>query len=268
MSVVSERANGPDRNERGAAMNSTAKTAELLNLTAEAEAALAGAQREQNAADRKAERAALRVTTQRTRRAEAVKNLRTAERAGKGIGAANRRVEIQTRQVADRVEAAREAKVEAGAARRAVRAAERRLNRLGLRAATAASRTVGKIAERLGKTSLSSAPAADRTLTAEEMPAVEEIEAHGDRFADLDAQAKDLAKRADAEKKWLRTLPVGTYGRVTINRVPGGTVLDGDQVALDYTARGLTPPRKGRRDTFKVLLAAEQAPAVAELLAA
>lgn len=253
-------------------MNSTAaKAAELLNLTAEAEAVLVAAQRELKKADRKADRAGIRLADQRGRRNEAVKALRAAQRVGKGVNAAARRVEIQDRQVATRIEEAREAKAAAVDARRAARAAERRLNRLSLRAATAAARTVGKLAERLGRTSFAPAPAADRTLAADEIPAVDEIETHADRYAELDEKAKTYAKAADAEKKWLRTLPVGTYGRVTITRTPGGTILDGDQVALDYTDRGLTPPRKARRETFKALVAAVLAPAadeVADLAAA
>jgi hypothetical protein len=249
-------------------MNSTAKTAELLNLTVEAEAALAGAQREQGKADRKADRAALKVAVQRGRRNDAVKALRAAQRAGKGVNAAARRVEIQDRQVATRIEEARDAKAAARDARRAVRTAERRLNRISLRAATAGARTVGRIAERLGKTSLAKTPAADITLSAEELPAVDEIEQRADEFAALDADAKAKAKQADALKKWLRQLPVGAYGRVTIARTPGGTVIDGDQVAIDYLDAGLgAPPRKGRKDTFKVLVAAALTPAVVDVTA-
>lgn len=247
-------------------MNSTAKTAELLNLTVEAEAVLVAAQREQKKADRKAARATVRLADQRSRRNEAVKALRAAERAGKGVKAAARRVDIQTRQVDTRVDEAREAKATAVAARRAVRAAERRLNRISLRAATAGARTVGRIAERLGKTSLAKTPAADHTLAADELPAVEEIEARADEFAALDAEAKDKAKQADALKKWLRQLPVGTFGRVTITRTPGGTVIDGDQVAIDYLDSGLgAPPRKARKDTFKALVATAIAPAATRL---
>ncbi|MXM69187.1 hypothetical protein GR925_38815, partial [Streptomyces sp. HUCO-GS316] len=156
------------------------------------------------------------------------------------------------------------ARTDATAARRAARTADRRLDRLSLRTARAASRTVGKIAERLGRTSLAAAPAADRVLPAEELPAVEEIEAHADRFKELDRKAKDTAKLAEAEKTWLRQLPVGAYGRVTVARTPGGSVIDGDQIALDYLDAGLgVPPRKARRDTFKVAVTAADAVAVA-----
>lgn len=250
-------------------MNSTAKTAELLNLTVEAEAVLAAAQREQNKADRRAERAALKVAAQRGRRNEAVKGLRAAQRAGKSVNAAARRVEIQNRQVDTRIEEAREAKAAARDARREVRAAERRLNRISLRAATLGARTVGRIAERLGKTSLAKVPAADVTLPADELPAVDEVEKRADEFAALDAEAKAKAKQADALKKWLRQLPVGTFGRVTITRTPGGTVIDGDQVAIQYLDAGLgAPPRKGRKDTFKVLVAAATTPGPVALPAA
>ncbi|MFB8402166.1 hypothetical protein [Streptomyces sp. NPDC055912] len=63
-------------------------------------------------------------------------------------------------------------------------------------------------------------------------------------------------KAAEVEKKWLRQLPVGTFGRVTVTRTPGGSVLDGDQVALDYADKGLIPPRKARKDTFKAAVTA------------
>lgn len=246
-------------------MTSTAKTAELLNLTVEAEAVLAAAKREQGKADRKAERAALRLTDQRGRRNDAVKALRAAQRAGKSVNAAARRVEIQTRQVDTRTEEARNAKAAARDARRAVRAAERRLNRISLRAAVAASRTVSGISERLGKTTLAKAPAADPILPADQLPAVEEIEARADEFATLDAKAKASAKAADAVKVWLRQIPAGVYGRATVTRTPGGTVLDGDAIAITFLDNGLgAPPRKARKDTFKVLVTAQ----VAELPAA
>lgn len=241
-------------------MNSTAKTAELLNMTVEAEAVLVAAQREQKKADRKVERTTLKVADQRTRRSEAVKGLRAAERVGKGINAAARRVAVQDRQVDTRIEEAREAKDAARDARRAARAAERRLNRISLKAATAGARTVGKLADRLGRTSLAKTPAADVILPADQMPAVEEIETRADEFAALDAEAKQTAKAAEAVKKWLRQLPVGTYGRAVIARTPGGTVLDGDAVAIAFLDNGLgAPPRKGRKDTFKVLVTAQVA---------
>lgn len=248
-------------------MNSTAKTAELLNMTVEAEAVLVAAQREQEKADRKAQRAMLKVTDQRARRSEAVKALRAAERAGKGINAAARRVAVQDRQVETRIQEAREAKDAARDARRAARAAERHLNRISLRAATAGARAIGRIAERLGKASLAKAPKADVTLAVESLPAVEEIEARADEYAALDTQAKTLTKSANALKTWLRQLPVGTYGRVTVTRTPGGTVIDTDQTAVDYLDAGLgVPPRKPRKDTFKVAVAAAPAAEDAEFM--
>lgn len=233
-------------------MTSTAKTAQLMAQLTEAEATVSEAQGEESRTAAAAERAVARIKPARVRLAEARKALRAAERTGKGVSAAARRVSVRQAKVEDLVDAARDAKASATDARRAARKAERRLNRLSLRAAIAASRTVEKISHRLGDTALSPAPETERVLDAEEIPAVEEIEARALRFADMDARAKDFAKAADADKTWLRTLPSGVYGRVVITRNPGRSILDGAQVALDYAARGLMPPRRASRTTFKV----------------
>jgi vacuolar-type H+-ATPase subunit I/STV1 len=229
----------------------TATAARNLVRLVEAEDVLTAARRELARAAGVAERAAARVLTARTLLAEARKDLRTAERAGKGVKAATRRVTTREARLQDLVQAARDAKATASAARRAVRTAERRVERTARRAALAATRSVEKIAAALGETALAPAPETDRLLAADEIPAVEEIETHAARYAELDRQAKDLAKLADAEKTWLRQLPNGTYGRVVINRTPGRSVLDGAAVALAYTARGEVPPRKATRTTFK-----------------
>lgn len=212
------------------------------------------------AAQRAERRAVARVEAGRVRRAEAVKELRAARRAGKRVGVAERKVANREAKIVDLVEAARTAKKLVTTRRREMMTARRRWDRLSLKAATAASRAVGEIAERLGKTTLAKAPAADPVLPAEQLPAVEEVEARADEFATLDAEAKSSAKQAEAVKKWLRQLPAGVYGRVTVTRTPGGTVIDGDQVAIDYLDNGLgVPPRKGRKDTFKVLVTAQVA---------
>ncbi|MFC8465970.1 hypothetical protein [Streptomyces sp. NPDC057250] len=243
-------------------MNTTARTATLMTQLVDAEAALKTARREEartaGIADRAADRAAKARTAAATARREAAKTERTGT---KGLAAATRRAATLTAKAATLTATAKDAKATAAAARRTARAAARRVDSLALRAARTASRAIGKIAERLGKTTLTAAPAADRTLPAAELPTVTEIETRADEFADLDAKAKAAAKKADAVKKWLRQLPVGTFGRVTITRTPSGTVIDNDQVAIDYFDAGLgVPPRKGRRDTFKVLVAT--APAV------
>ncbi|MEU0275523.1 hypothetical protein [Streptomyces sp. NPDC006307] len=240
-------------------MSSTAKTAQMMARLAEAETAAKVAGREEVRTAARAERAAARLKDTRTAAATARRELRTAARTGRGLAAAERRVERLTARCATLATAAQEARVEATAARRAARTAARRLDTLARRAARTAAHTVSEIAERLGRTALAAAPAADPVLPAEELPAVEEIEEHADRFADLDAKAKQYAKAAEVEKKWLRQIPVGTFGRVTVARTPGGSVLDGDQVALDYADQGLIPPRKARRDTFKVAVAAAPA---------
>lgn len=233
-------------------MNSTAKTARLMGQLVEAEETVSEARREESRTARAADRAADRVQAARLRVTDARQALRTAERTGKGEAAAARRLTAREAKVAELLDTARTLKGEAVAARRAARAAERRLNRLSLRAAVAASRTVETISHRLGETALTPAPETDAVLSEEELPAVEEIEAHALRQADLDSRAKDLAKAADAEKAWLRQLPTGVYGRVVISRNAGRSVLDGTQVALDYTSRGLIAPRKLTRQTFKV----------------
>ncbi|MFD9351590.1 hypothetical protein ACFWCO_23510 [Streptomyces diastaticus] len=222
----------------------------LANLLA-AEDALTTATREEARATRAATRATARALKARTLRTEARQTARAAERTGKGIATATRRLATREARLAELVDAARVLKAEATAARRVRRAAERRVERIARRAALAATRAVEKIATRLGETTLTPAPQADPVLPAEQVPAVEDIEAHATRYADLDAQAKTYAKLADAEKTWLRQLPTGTYGRVVITRTPGRSVLDGAAVALDYTGRGAVPPRKATRTTFK-----------------
>lgn len=233
-------------------MNSTAKTARLMAELVEAETKVAGALREESRTARASERAADRVKAARQKLTEARKDLRAAQRAGKGEAVAARRVATREGRVEELLKAAEILKADAAAYRREARTAQRRLNRLSMRAAVAASRTVEKISHRLGETALTPAPETDAVLTAEELPAVEEIEAHALRQSDLDKRAKDLAKAADAEKEWLRQLPTGVYGRVVITRTAGRSVLDGTQVALDYTSRGLIAPRKLTRQTFKV----------------
>jgi hypothetical protein len=252
----------------------TATAARNLARLVDAEDVLTAARREEARAAGVAERAAARVLKARTLRTEARQALRAAERTGKGTASAARRLATREARLAELVETARTRKAEASAARRARRSAERRVERIARRAALAATRSVEKIAAALGETALTPAPDTDRLLDAAEIPAVEEIETHAARYAELDRQAKDLAKLADAEKSWLRQLPNGTYGRVVINRTPGRSVLDGAAVALAYTARGEVPPRKATRTTFKCdatalleALAAEQAPAALTIAA-
>lgn len=240
-------------------MNATKKTAQLMARLADAETTLRATRREEARAERAATRAATRLQTARTDLTAARRDLRTAGRTGKGLAVATRRLATRTARVETLTDAARDAKAAATVARRAARTAARRVDTLGRRAAQSAARTVGKIAERLGRTALAPAPAADRILPAEELPAVEEIEQHADRFEELDAKAKQYSKAAEVEKKWLRQIPAGAFGRVTLARTPGGSVIDGDQVALDYADQGLVPPRKARRDTFKVAVAAAPA---------
>ena len=245
-------------------MNTTTATAKLMTRLADAEAALKTARREETRTAGIADRAAARAKTARDGAAAARRDLTKTARTGNGKGllAATRRADTRTAKAEALTAAAKDTKAEAAAARRAARTAARRVDSLSLRAARTASRTVGKIAARLGKTALAPAPAAARPLTAGELPPLAEIETRADDFAELDAKAKAYAKQADAVKKWLRQLPVGAFGRVTVTRTAGGTVIDGDQVAIDYLDAGLgVPPRKGRKDTFKVLgAAAEVAP--------
>ncbi|WP_328638412.1 hypothetical protein [Streptomyces canus] len=234
----------------------TAKAAKLMTLLVEAETEAATARKAETRATKAVERAAQRVHKARAAAADASKAFNAAERAAKhhvtpAVKAAARKSVRCTDKLNQAKEILREAKAEATIARRAARKAARRLDRLSLRAAVAASRTVEQISQRLGETALTPVTDEDRTLPVEELPAVEEIELHAARYAAADSKAKTAAREADAEKKWLRALPVGTYGRIVITRTPGGSILDGTQVALDYAARGLTAPRKARKSTFK-----------------
>ncbi|MFZ4160476.1 hypothetical protein ACOZDE_18895 [Streptomyces griseoincarnatus] len=229
----------------------TAKAAKLMPLLVAAEAEAATARKDEARTAKAADRAAARVRRQRAAVTEARREAAAAERTGKRVAATARKHAGRVAKLDELTEAYRTAKAAATEARRAARAAARRLDRLSLRAAVAASRAVEKIGQRLGETALTPAAEDDRTLPADQLPTVEEIELHAARYAVLDRQVKDTAKAADAEKKWLRALPVGTYGRVVITRTPGGSILDGTQVALDYATRGLTAPRKARKSTFK-----------------
>jgi hypothetical protein len=237
-------------------MSTTAKAAKLMTLLVQAEAEVTATRKVEARAAKAVETAARRVHKQRAAAAEANKAFNKVERAAKhlvtpAVKAAARKSVRCDEKLAQAKEALRQAKAEATAARRAARKAERRMDRLSLRAAVAASHAVEKIGQRLGENTLTPAAEDDRTLPADQLPTVEEIELHAARYAVADRKAKDAAKAADAEKKWLRALPVGTYGRVVITRTPGGSILDGTQVALDYAARGETAPRKARKDTFK-----------------
>ncbi|MGA5202766.1 hypothetical protein [Streptomyces variegatus] len=234
----------------------TAKAAKLMTLLVEAEAETTAARKAEARAAKAVETAARRVHKARAVAAEARQAFNKAERAAKhlptpAVKAAARKSVRCDDKLTEAKEALRTAKAEATVARRASRKAERRMDRLSLRAAVAAGRAVEKIGQHLGETALTPAAETDRTLPVEELPTVEEIELHAARYAVADRQAKDAARAADAEKKWLRALPVGTYGRVVITRTPGGSILDGTQVALDYAARGEVAPRKARKDTFK-----------------
>lgn len=250
----------------------TAKAAQQMTRLVDAEDTLTTARREEARTAKTAERATTRAKAARAKVTEARKLVRAAERAGKGVAAATRRLAARVAKAAELAQAAQEARYAARLAARAAATAQRRLDRLALRAATTATRAVGQIAQRLGERVATPAAEQDKTLPMEELPAAAEIEAHAERFKALDAEAKAQAKLADAEKKWLRRLPVGTYGRVTVTRTNGGTVIDADQVAVDYLDNGLgVPPRKGRKDTFKVALEApvvETADQVALVIAA
>ncbi|MFJ4469538.1 hypothetical protein ACIP2X_18875 [Streptomyces sp. NPDC089424] len=242
-------------------MSIIAKTAQQMARLVEAEDVFTAARREEAKTAKAAQRATARARAARANVAPARTELRKAERARKGLAAATRRLHARLDKAVTLEQAARVARYEARQAARTAATAARRLDRLALRAAATATRLVGEVAQRLGERAAAPAPEQDKTLPAGELPAVAEIEAHAERFKALDAEAKAQAKLADAEERWLRRLPVGVYGRVTVTRTNGGTVIDADQVAVAYLDAGLgVPPRKSRKDTFKVALA--EAPAV------
>lgn len=229
----------------------TATAAHTMARLVEAEDVLTAARREEARTARTAERATTRAKAARAKVTEARKAVRSAERAGKGVAAATRRLAARMERAAVLEQTARVARFEARTARTAARTATRRAERISRRAALAATRSVEKITAALGETALTPAPETDPILNAADVPAVEEIETHAARYAELDRQAKDTARLAEAEKTWLRQLPTGAYGRVVISRNAGRSVLDGAAVALAYTARGEVPPRKSTRTTFK-----------------
>lgn len=234
-------------------MKAAAKTAKLMAALVEADEVLTAARRDEARARRVADGAARRVKVARARLAEGRRKLRAAEKAGRGVATAARSVAARAARLDELTAAARAAKDEQAAARRVTRSAERAYNRIARRAALAAARTVEKIARRIGESRLATAPAEDKVLAADELPPVEEIEEHAARFVDLNERANAFSKAAAAEKTWLRRLPVGIYGRVVVTRTRGRSILDGQQIELDYLTRfGTTAPRKLSRSTFKV----------------
>ncbi|MCF3960296.1 hypothetical protein [Streptomyces fuscigenes] len=251
----------------------TAAAARHLAVLVDAEDALTTARREEARAARTAERATLRAKDARAKVTEARKALRTAERAGKGLAVATRRLATRMERAARLEQDARTARHAARGARRDAATAARRVERIARRAALAATLSVERITTALGETSLTTPAPEDQLLDGADMPAVEDIETHAVRYAELDRQAKALSKAADAEKAWLRRLPNGQYGGVVITRTSGRSILDGAAIALDYTARGEVPPRKAARATFKsdataALAALENADAAALILTA
>nr|WP_107908838.1 hypothetical protein [Streptomyces chartreusis] len=233
-------------------MKATRATLRTMTALVEAEAARTAALRAETRTRTAQEKAKAAAKTARAEAATARRELRKALRAGQGIAAAQRTADSRTARAERLTERAHTARATATQARRAARTAERAYNRCAFRAAVAAGQTVDTIVRHLGEVDLTPAVETDPQLTADQVPPVAEIEAHAARHADLDAQAKDLAKLADAEKQWLRRLPSGAYGRVVIARTPTGSVLDTGRVALDYSARSAVPPRKAKRHALKV----------------
>lgn len=118
------------------------------------------------------------------------------------------------------------------------------------------------------------APAADPvdTYTADEMPAVADIEraALGYDLAADNARRADRAKRA--ARKILDRLPSGVYGQWAVERVSSSRqTADLDQIRAIFKANGLGPvPMKANAPSLKVRRAEAPAPVAdvaAELLA-
>lgn len=83
-------------------------------------------------------------------------------------------------------------------------------------------------------------PAAKPLFTPAEIPAVAEIEAHGDLHKAAGEARRAGNRGIDRAEKTLKRLPAGVYGRVTIRwKQSTRLVADLDQIAADYARHGL-----------------------------
>ncbi|RMI44424.1 hypothetical protein [Streptomyces triticirhizae] len=183
-----------------------------------------------------------------TRRAEAAGVVLLAEEAAK----ANRLVARLAVKATRAKDAAKEARAEARRLRTAARRAERAAAHAAFKAATVLATTVERITQQVAELDLAPAEPATEQAPAPVMTDAE-LEEVAERFQANDAQAKELAKLADADKALLRrVLGAGQRGRVTGHYSNTGTHLDTQAVAVHYAARGLVPPRKTKRPAYKL----------------
>jgi hypothetical protein len=139
--------------------------------------------------------------------------------------------------------------------------ARRILNRAVTRVSAVVAEFRGPVAEQ---------PAAEPTdlFGADDMPAVEDIEAAAREFD----RAADQARRADrgkrAARKILDRLPAGTYGAWLVERIPSTRqTADLDAIRAIFKANGLGPvPMKTSAPSLKVKAVPATAAALEQLL--
>jgi hypothetical protein len=106
--------------------------------------------------------------------------------------------------------------------------------------------------------------------TADELPALEDIEAAAAEYQRAGEQARRADRGKRAAKKILDRLPAGTYGRWIVERVSNNRqVADLDQIRAIFKQHGLGPvPMKQSAPSLKVRqLADAEMPAEFEILA-
>ncbi|MFF3326082.1 hypothetical protein [Streptomyces sp. NPDC002889] len=105
---------------------------------------------------------------------------------------------------------------------------------------------------------------------ADEMPAIEDIEAAAGQYSKAAEQARAGDRGKRAAKKVLDRLPAGRYGAWLVSRVTSNRqTADLDEIRATYKRLGLGPvPMKSAAPSLKVERAAVEAESAAELVAA
>lgn len=101
-------------------------------------------------------------------------------------------------------------------------------------------------------------PDPDGVFTADEMPAVEDIETAADAYTTACDEARSADRGKRKARKLLDLLPAGVYGRFTVERTPSSrTTVDLDSVRATYARLGLGPvPMKACSPSLRVTAAA------------
>jgi len=85
-------------------------------------------------------------------------------------------------------------------------------------------------------------PDPEDVFTADEMPAVEEIETAAAAYTTACDEARSADRGKRKQRKLLDRLPAGVYGRFTVERTPSSrTTVDLDSVRATYARLGLGP---------------------------